>query len=175
MKLRLLFYSIFVFILFTTFSSCLGNDRSEDYSDWRIQNQEYLDKAEIEMENGELVYDKISPVWDNNVYVLMHWHNDRKETEGELLPLSNSTVKVKYTLTDIKGDTLDSSASFNCKPNGLITGFWTAVTNMRVNDTVTAVIPYSAGYGVYGSGSVLPYSTLIFGIRLDSIISYQKR
>ena len=93
-----------------------------------------------------------------------------ERNQNKINPLSNSTCIVKYTLTNIDGDTLDSSASFTCKPNNMITGFMAALTKMAVNDTVTAVIPYTAGYGVYGFNSILPYSTLVFGIRLDSIV-----
>ena len=157
-------------------SSCLNDDNNlADYSEWKALNDEYIAKAEIESDAHGLIYEKFVPVWDNNVYVLMRWHNDRAATDGDLTPISNSTIRVKYTLTNIEGDTLDSSASFNCQPNSMITGFWTAVTNMHVKDTVTAVMPYTAAYGAFGSGSVLPYSTLIFGIRLDSILSYEKK
>ena len=118
--------------------------------------------------DGKLAYQKISPVWDKSFSILLRWHNEEKNP-SEVTPLSTSTCHVKYTLTNIEGDTLDSSPSFRCIPNNMITGFMAALTTMRVNDTVTAVIPYTAGYGAYGSGKVLPYSTLVFGIRLDSI------
>lgn len=175
MKLRFLPYFCFISIGIFLLSSCLKNDEYEDYSEWRTKNQLFIDEAEVMMEDGQYLYEKISPVWDNNIYVLMHWHNDREETMGNITPVSNSLVRINYTLTNINGDTLDSSASFKCLPNGMITGFWTALTHMHVSDTVTAIIPYTAAYGAFGSGSVPPYSTLVFGIRLDSIISYQKR
>ena len=152
-------------------SGCLGDDNSipSDYTEWYNLNQEYITNCETEMEEGIFKYEKIVPVWDNSVFVLMHWYNDRSENVNKLNPVSNSTITVKYTLTNIEGDTLDSNSAFVCQPNSLITGFWTAVTNMNVKDTVTAVIPYTAGYGATGSSAIKPYSTLIFGIRLDSI------
>ncbi len=52
---------------------------------------------------------------------------------------------------------------------------WIATTNMLPGDSVTAIIPYTSGYGISGSNSVLPYSTLIFQIKLDKILSYDKR
>ena len=63
---------------------------------------------------------------------------------------------------------------FRCKPNEMITGFWAATTNMEIGDSVTAVIPYTSGYGVTGSGAILPYSTLIFNIKLVDIAAYDK-
>ena len=150
--------------------ACLGdNDNSADYSEWIAANQQYIDSLEALTENGDYIYQRITPAWDNSFTILMRWHNDINENPSFVTPLSTSTCHVKYTLTSIYGDTIDSSASFTCVPNKMVTGFMAALTNMRVNDTVTAVIPFSAGYGTFGNGNVLPYSTLVFGIRLDSI------
>lgn len=149
--------------------SCFNDKEGNDYSEWRNRNQAYIDSCESVMENGVFVYQKYTPVWDNSFSILVRWHNDPNENPSYITPLSTSTCHVKYTLTAITGDTLDSSASFECVPNSMITGFMAALCQMRVNDTVTTVIPYTAGYGVYGSNSIPPYTTLIFGIRLDSI------
>lgn len=160
-----------------TLSSCLnGDDDIEDYSEWLSQNTEYITKAEA---SGE--YTKVVPKWDKASFVLMKWHNDRSLTSDARTPLDNSTIDVKYLLTNIKGDTIDSSyklttygdSIFRCRPNEMVTGFWAACTSMHVGDTVTAVIPYTAGYGLSGSGSIPPYSTLIFQIKLDSIVAYE--
>lgn len=171
MKVTRIFPALFIISLLILTSCFGGSDELSEYLAWRDKNLEYINNLENETEGGVPVYEKIVPDWDNNIYVLVRWHNDRTETTDLLTPLSNSTIKVKYTLTNIDGDTIDSSSSFVCKPNGLVTGFWTAVTNMHVNDTVTAVMPYVAGYGYSGSGSILPFSTLVFGIRLDSIMN----
>lgn len=161
------FLTAFVLILLP---SCLSNNNeTTDYTAWRNLNELYLDSIATDMTEGHLSYEKITPVWDPSVYTYVRWHNDRSQNVNKLNPLSNSTIIVKYTLTNIAGDTLDSSSSFSCVPNQMVTGFWNAVTHMNVHDTVTAVIPYNAGYGVYGSGKIPPYSTLTFGIRLDSI------
>lgn len=160
-------------------SSCLSDDDEDrDYSEWRKQNTEYIEKAEAETTpSGAKKFEKIVPPWDVSSFVLMQWHNNRLETENNLKPLDNSTVDLKYMLTNIDGDTIDSSYNlttwgdsiYQCQPNAMVTGFWIAVTNMHVGDSVTAIMPYTAGYGIYGSGSVLPYSTLIFQIKLVGI------
>lgn len=150
--------------------SCFGDNEDINYSDWRdLNSRAFNDSMYLTDEKGELVYSSLTPTWDNSFTVLLKWHNDRKENTNRINPLSTSTCVIKYTLTNVNGDTLDSSASFTCVPNNLVTGFMAALTNMETNDTVTAIIPYTAGYGAYGYGSVLPYSTLVFGIRLDSI------
>lgn len=157
-------------LLLTLLPSCLGNDsKGNDFSEWRELNEAYINSLETETENGVPVYEKIIPDWDRSLYVLMRWHNNRDENINRLNPLSNSRVTLNYALTTIQGDTIDSAEDFKCIPNNMVTGFWTAVTNMNEGDTVTAVMPYTAGYGTYGSGGVRPYSTLIFGIRLKSI------
>lgn len=161
--------------LMLIFSSCLDEEEStsKKYAEWREKNVNYINQAEKETIDGKLRYKKIIPVWDNSVFTLMEWHNERQHSAEELYPLANSTVDIKYVLTNINGDTLDSSASYRCNPNATVTGFWTALTNMLPGDTVTAIVPYTAGYGSFSHGSVLPYSTLIFNIRLDSIVAYE--
>lgn len=158
-------------------SSCLGKDDDVDIQPWISENAEYITKAE---ESGQ--YEKVVPKWDPATFVLMKWHR-RGNTVNRLKPLDNSTIDVTYLLTDVRGDTLDSSFAlttngdsiFRCKPNEMITGFWTATTNMNIGDSVTAVIPYTSGYGLTGSGSVLPYSTLIFNIKLVGIPGFDSQ
>lgn len=162
-------------------SSCLGDDETNDYTEWRNKNAEYINQAEAATENGVKVYEKMIPAWDKSSFVLMKWHNDRSLTASRLSPLDNSTINVKYLLTNVEGDTIDSSyrltangdSIFQCRPCEMVTGFWIATTSMHVGDSVTAVMPYTCGYGVSGSGSVLPYSTLIFQIKLDSIVAFE--
>lgn len=164
--------------------SCLGDDNTTDlneYEEWRVENLDYLTKAAAETTDGKLKYEKIVPDWCTGNYILMQWHNDRSLTANNLRPLSNSWVDVKYQVTDINGNVMDSSYSnktpadsiFRMQPNGTVLGFWTAVTNMHVGDSVTAILPYDTGYGAYGSGSIQPYSTLIFGIKLVDIVRYE--
>ena len=168
MKLKR-FFPLITIVTLLTLPACLGNNEATDYSSWMNLNTRYYDSIALLTEDGNLVYREITPEWDRSFSILMKWHNNPNENESDITPLSNSTCDVSYTLTNIAGDTLDSSASYSCIPNQMSTGFMAALTNMKVNDTVTAVIPYAAGYGAYGSGGVRPYSTLIFGIRLKNI------
>lgn len=162
-------------------TSCLGDEVEKDYKDWRERNEEYIKKEEARTENGTRYYDKIVPVWAPEQYILMHWHNDRSLTEKNLSPLDNSTVNYKYSLENIDGEELQNSYSltangdsiFQQKPSDAIVGMWTALTTMHVGDSVTLVVPYTAGYGNYSSGKVLPYSTLIFHVKLVDIPAYE--
>lgn len=160
-------------------SSCLSDDekRYNDYTEWRNQNLEYIDRAKAATVDGVKQYEEITPAWDKATSILMQWHNNRAQTQQNLVPMDNSTVDIKYILTTIEGDTIDSSykqtvhgdSIYRCRPNEMITGFQIALTSMHEGDSVTTIIPYTAGYGAVGSGSVLPYSTLIFGIKLVDI------
>lgn len=164
------FFPVFTALSLLVLPACFhDNDNKSDFTEWRNENLEYINRIAELTEDGKTVYSPITPEWDNSFTIYMRWHNDGEENPSDIMPLSNSVCHVKYTLRNIDGEPLDSSASFTCVPNNMVTGFMTALTNMKVNDTVTAVIPYTAGYGSYSYGAVLPYSTLIFGIRLDSI------
>lgn len=169
MKFRHLFPLLTVLSLLVLPACFNDHDNKNDYSNWRALNEFYIDSLSTLMEDGEFLYQQIIPTWDQSFAILMRWHDEGQDNSSSITPFSTSQCYVKYTLTNISGDTLDSSNSFACVPNNLVTGFMAALTNMHEKDTVTAVIPYAAGYGAYGYGNVLPYSTLVFGIRLDSI------
>ncbi len=185
MKINIKRYGFLIFpSMLALLSSCLHDSEEQkmmnDYMDWYNRNTEYITKAETEkLPDGTLKYQKVTPKWDPSSFVLMQWHK-RGDTPSRITPLDNSTIDVKYLLTNIDGDTIDSSyklttygdSIFRCRPNEMITGFWVATTQMEVGDSVTAVIPYTSGYGYTGSGSVLPFSTLIFQIKLEGIPAY---
>ena len=166
--------------------SCLGDDDDSNekrYADWKKQNEEFVEKKLAERNpDGTEVYTKIVPDWSTKVYILMKWHNDRSLTEKELVPLENSTCNVKYLGELIDGEKFDSSFSLTengdsiylTQPYKNIPGFWAALTQMHVGDSVTAIIPWSAAYGSTGSGSTIkPFSTLVFHLKLKAITNYQ--
>lgn len=163
-------FPIFIALTLLVLPACFDDSNDpKDYTGWRQENIEYIKEIAGLTEEGQLVYEPLTPDWDNSFTIYIRKHENPDGNPNDLMPLSNSTCNVKYTLKNIKGELLDSSANFVCVPNQMITGFMAAVTNMKVNDTITAVIPAEAGYGSFGSGAVLPYSTLVFGIRLVSI------
>ena len=164
-------------------TSCLNDDdNTTDFGEWRQRNLEYLETAEKATIDGKPQYTKYVPAWAPGTYVLMQWHNDTMQTRNNMKPLSNSTADITYMLRDIDGDTLDSSFSSKtygdsisrCKPSDFIVGMQYAVTNMHVGDSITVLVPYTAGYGVNSHGSVLPFSTLIFDVKLKAIQAFEK-
>lgn len=163
-------------------TSCLGDDdNSYDYKDWINQNETYLAEKEAAVDaSGKKLFEKVVPSWCPGVYVLSQWHNDRSKTAANLVPMDNSTVDVIYECLYVNGTVLDSSYSnttygdsvYRCKPSDNIVGFWTMLTNMHVGDSVTCVIPMNAAYGV-SSTRVVPYSTLIYNMKLKAIHAYE--
>jgi len=85
-------------------------------------------------------------------------------------PSKDAQVEVKYTLTDIKGNVLDTSGDNTVffYLSSVIDGFSEAVMQMNVGSRITAWIHPDIGYGVNGSNSVEPQSLLIFDIELVS-------
>lgn len=160
--------------------SCLGkDDNSYDYAEWINQNETYLTRMEDSVDaDGKKVFEKIIPVWAPGVYVLAQWHNDRSLTASSLVPMDNSTCEVVYEGYYVNGTLLDASYNhyadsvYSCRPNDNIVGFWTMLTNMHVGDSVTCVIPTNAAYGA-SSTSVMPYSTLIYNLKLKAISAYE--
>lgn len=162
-------------------TSCFDDDDSiaVKYKEWKEKNEQYLLDAEAQRgEDGNLYYTKIVPSWAPNAYVLIHWHNDRALNAGALSPMDNSTTQITYELFNIDGDRLSDSFSntdslYTSKPSSNIIGMWTALTHMNVGDSVTMVIPSQAGYGERNYSGILPYSALIYNVKLKAIPAYE--
>lgn len=162
-------------------TSCIGGDDEVSYEEWKKQNEEYVQKMEDLTEDGRKVYTKFVPTWAPGDFVLIKWHNDRSLTEKNLQPLSNSTVNIKYEFEDINGNKLGDSYSaitgdsvYQSLPNQNIVGMWVAMTNMHVGDSVTMVIPAGSAYGANYRAPILPYSALIYHVKMKSIPKYEK-
>lgn len=163
-------------------SSCIHDDKEVDYTEWEAQNQAFVaEKEDLVTPAGIKEYTRLAPDWAPEAFCLVKWENDRSLTANNLRPLSNSLINVKYDVDDINGNRIADSYSsttygdsiYQCRPNQNIVGFWNCVANMQVGDSVTCIIPYISGYGSVGNGSIKPYSTLVYHIKLVSIPAYQ--
>ncbi|MDE6342119.1 MAG: FKBP-type peptidyl-prolyl cis-trans isomerase [Muribaculaceae bacterium] len=184
MKIRHIIFSALAAVMASgALSSCLGNDDPTfDYASWISRNEAYVtSKADSVGPDGKKVFEKLVPSWAPGVFILAQWHNDRELTKNNLVPMDNSTVDVIYECKYVDGTVLDSSyknttygdSVYRCKPNANIAGFWAMLTSMHVGDSVTCVIPMNAAYGASTSNSVLPYSTLIYNMKLKRIHAYE--
>lgn len=162
-------------------TSCFddGDSKAETYKEWKERNEQYLTNAMDSTDvDGGPFYEMIIPSWAPNTYVLIHWHNDRSLNQNNLSPMDNSTVSITYELFDIDGKELSTSFTnpdslYTSKPSSNIIGVWAGLTHMNVGDSVTMVIPSQAGYGEYSNGSIPPYSTLIYYIKMKAIPAYE--
>lgn len=156
-------------------TSCLGDGEGDKYEDWRKKNDAYI--AAIDTKE----YERIAPDWAPQNPVYIKWHNDRALTEDNLVAMSNSTVNIKYELENIDGVKLENSYSvasgdsvYQSTPNSNVIGMWIAMTTMHVGDSATVVIPYPSGYNSASTSKVIPYSNLIFHMKIKEIVAYEK-
>lgn len=163
-------------------SSCTDDASTnwELYSEWRESNTSFYEEQKYLINpTGGNFYTTLVPSWNSGAEILIRYLNDRTLTEGNLTPMSNSTVNVKYIGKYYNGTGFDSSylatdSVVQLSLSKVIEGWRIALQYMRVGDSVEIVVPYLWGYGSQGSGSIPPYSTLVFGIKLTDIAAYEK-
>lgn len=163
------------------FASCSNDDNSDvwdEYADYREANDAFMaEQAELTDADGNKVYTKVVPAWNENAYVLMRWFNDTTKTEGNLRPLYTSTVDVKYYGRTYEDEPFDSSylsltpadSVVRFRLNSVISGWAIAMERMHVGDTVEVLVPYAQGYGSSSQGKIKPFSALRFNIKLVDI------
>lgn len=179
--------SLFLFVLgVVAFASCSDDNDStwDEYKDWREENVKFFEEQKFLMTpQGVNYYQTLTPAWNSSAQVLIRYFNDRSLTAGNLTPMLNSTVDVKYIGRMYTGEAFDSSYTqtangdsiFRTQPTGVIPGWQIALMNMHVGDSVEIVIPYNLAYGSSGSGVIKPYSTLLFNLKLVDIPFYETR
>ena len=165
--------------------ACNEDEKStwDEYRDWRELNNSWLEELTAKTnDDGTPYYTKVVPGWNPDAYVLMHFYNDRKETEGNLSPLYTSTVATRYKLHLCDGTPVDSSdllvsngpGIYQAQLNEQIQGWGIALPEMRCGDTAEVIIPYGVAYGAQKQGVMKPYSNLRFNVRLVDIPFYEK-
>ncbi len=173
---KLLIYAI-VALLLPLGMACTKNDNKtvwEEYTAYREANNAWLAEMQARKNaDGTPYYPTLVPEWNPSIFVLIHYFNDRAETEGNLSPLSNSWVKANYHLSLYNGTGIDSAAAYQTRLNNTIAGWGVGLTDMRCGDTAEIIIPYAAAYGNQSQGSMLPYSNLRFRVRLVDIPYYE--
>ena len=172
------FYTILLAVVaITMLDSCLGDDMYDKYKDWREANDEWFER---QASSGQ--YTLVTAPWDPSARVLIRWHNDTMLTTGNLKPLITSTTDVKYYLSLYDGTPVDSSYNiispadsiYRSMVNENVEGWMIALTRMHVGDSCTVITPYQQGYGsTMRSDVLLPFSTLVFDVKLVDIYKYK--
>lgn len=100
-----------------------------------------------------------------------------KEGKGAI-PQEGDMVKVHYAGTLIDGTEFDSSYSRNepatFRTNQVIQGWQEALTKMPIGSEWELVIPQDLAYGSRNTGTIKPFSTLVFKVELLGIESDKK-
>lgn len=156
----------------------------EEYAEWREENIAFFEEKYAETdENGNLVYERITPTWDPDATILMRWLNDRSLNADAMQPYSTSYIDVVYEGKVYNGEVFDDSfeltqhgdSIYRSKLSDNIKGWVIAFTHMHVGDHCELIIPYDCAYGSqYKSDLILPYSLLIFDVKLKGIPGLEK-
>lgn len=168
-----------LFASIAALQSCNSNGIWDEYSEWREANENWYKEqlAKVD-EDGTPYYIPLSPTWNINSGVLIHYFNDRTLTEGNLSPLETSTVSTIYHLQLYDGTGVDSSYNnvdslYTSVLADNIAGWQVALNAMHVGDSCAIVVPYSMGYGTSGSSAIDPFTMLLFHVKLVDIPYYE--
>lgn len=181
-------------------TSCSKDTQVADpYSDWAVRNDAYIDsiasicanppagenwlrilnyKIQTEASEG-LGYQTYTPGKNDYVYMKL-FPQDDIEPLG-ISPLSTDTVSVHYRGKLINGTVFDQSFSGNwnadvseprkfCTVGNSITGWSTALMQMKEGQHVELYIPAALGYKSVARGEIPAYSALVFDVRLEEVI-----
>lgn len=134
------------------------------YADYKKQNEEFL--AKNKSKEGV----KVTP--SGLQYKII------TEGKGEI-PTETARVKVNYKGTLIDGTQFDSSYDrkepTTFRANQVIKGWTEALTMMPVGSKWELYIPQELAYGARETGTIKPFSTLIFEVELISIEKEDKK
>lgn len=97
-----------------------------------------------------------------------------KSTTGNF-PQKGNEVQMNYTGMFLDGKKFDENLSsenpfsFKLGTGQVIAGWDEGILLLREGEEAKLIIPYNLGYGERGSGSIPPYSTLVFDVKLLKI------
>ncbi len=169
--------ALFLVVILSFSFSCI--DDNDDYTKmiekWKIDNDKYFTNMK-DSSSFKLYNIPVEHGGGSYYYKIIN----RGDTAA-VSPLLTDLVTVNYKGFLIDGTVFD--ATYNgtnplnnptAKPleftvNRLITGWSVNLSQMKPGEVRTIVLPYNLAYGIYGAGSILPYSTLRFDINLISI------
>lgn len=184
---------IFVALSLFAFTACSENDDTvEEYADWQNKNEQYFEAAYLSGDYDFTLrkYSLRDEVATNHTDYVLVDVLDSDDDASDATPYLNDTVQIHYVGHLIPSTTYKSGYQFDQSyqepfdietsvpskfaVNGVVSGFGTALLNMRRGDHWLVVIPYQLGYGTTAQTSIPAYSTLIFEIRLEDFWTKKK-
>lgn len=182
-------YLFSLVLLALAFTACSETEEVGRYDNWRARSEAYIDSIATEynsaanqalpdndpkklhayqdMTNGQLIYvQKISK--DENSSNESPVHTSKVSAYYRMSYFNKDVVQQNFSGTE-PGE-FDSPNEFTL--NSLITGWTYSLIHMTEGEFWTIYIPYQSGYGsgTGSDGSLQPYSTLIYNVKLDKII-----
>ena len=153
--MKRLIYSAFVLLTLTFVLSSCDEDK---YLEWKYLNETWLEQYKEQHKNDPDFFQTESGL----CYRVIHQGATRR-------PNSSSIIYVKYNGKLVTGKVFEDTdvKVIYFQLSSLMPGWIEGVTKMNVGGRYIFYIPYELAYGEDGSGSIPPYSTLIFDITLD--------
>ena len=174
-----------IFLLICLLIGIVACKETEDYWTQYEQCREtneswFIEQLGAKDEKGNPIYTKVVPSWDHSIYVLMKYYNDTSLNRDAQSPYQTSTVDVIYKGMLYDGTPFDSSylrtdSIYRTQVKQNIKGWIIALEQMKVGDSCRVIIPQTLGYGAqYMSSLILPYTTLVFDMKLVDIPGLDK-
>lgn len=155
---------------------------------WKSANIEAFDKRQYddgmeyinsESGNGKILYKVIKK--GEGTKTIYYTSTVRCYYKGCLIADEDGNYIANRDSVLTQGQVFDSKLEENddepleSTVSGLIDGWTTALQHMHEGDEWEIWVPYSLGYGVSGSSSgsvtINPYTTLVFRVKVDSIVN----
>ena len=179
-------YILLLSLLLLSYTACSEDDSATDeYADWQERNAAMTDQWAANSSLRKIrVYTQDDTTTGKSMdYIYVQVLETGDGTES---PLFTDTVRVAYrgrmipTTNYANGYVFDetylgdfswhtagmSTMSIGGGSTTVVSGFATALMNMRKGDRWLVYIPYQLGYNASSQGSVIAYSNLIFDIAL---------
>ena len=185
-----------LFLVSFIFVSCEETEGvASPYTNWEVRNQAYVDSIAEVAKNNPSEW-KIFPSYKlpTSLDVNLMDVNDKiyckvlEEGDGDVTPVFTDYVSVHYRgklipLYDGSEYVFDQSYQGELNPevavpvtltlSEVITGWTTALQQMKIGDRWELYIPSDLGYGDSGNTGIPGFSTLIFDVALAGIITNQ--
>ncbi len=101
------------------------------------------------------------------------WYSITEAGQGTVSPTAENEVYAWYRMKNISGNVLSESSTPNelidlsdeTLPLGLKLGY----TKLKIGDSAIILVPSPLGFGTQEVNGIMPYTSLIFEVRLDSL------
>lgn len=181
-------YLFSLVLLALAFTACSETEEVNRYDNWRARGEAFIDSIANVCNSAEnrALSDtdpkKLHAIKDEQTGQWIYVKKISKTGDSQAKPFSTSTVETYYRMSYFNGDVVqqnfvgaepdefDTPIPFSL--NGLISGWIYTLPYMTEGEYWTLYLPYQSGYGsgTGPDGSLLPYSALIYQLKLSRIV-----